>query len=228
MADRQFYARGCAAALWEHVNELIGTVDAMFPAGGRRTPVVFISSTSEDMENHRSSAKDAALRAGFLPRMMEYFPASGEHPPLRACLAKISGSESEGPADVLVVIVAHRYGWVPQEQRDSERKSITWLECEKAKDDGKEILAFLVNEKHVWPDGLREENRIAQAVKEGRASPELMTEVRDNVERLGHFKTWLGSLGTWKTFTTPESLTTEVLDALHGWRQRHAEPIPNW
>lgn len=32
--------------------------------------------------------------------------------------------------DVLVVLVAHRYGWVPSDQPDKGTKSITWLECE--------------------------------------------------------------------------------------------------
>ena len=196
-------------------------------AGRSRRPVVFISSTSEDLGDYRSRARDAALSADFMPRMMEYFAASGEHPPLEACLAKISGSGGEEPADVLVVIVAHRYGWVPPDQPDSERKSITWLECERAKCEGKEILAFLVDEEQAWPNDLREEERMAQAVKEGNASPELAAEVQDNVKRLGRFRTWLESLGIRRTFTTPESLMAEVLNGLHGWRRRHAERIPN-
>ena len=191
--------------------------------GPRPMPIAFISSTSEDLQEYRAKARDAALRLEFMPRMMEYFAASGKHPPLEACLARISGSDSEAPADVLVVIVAHRYGWVPPDQAGSEGKSITWLECEKARENGKEILAFLVDEKYVWPDDLREENRVAQAVKQGTARPEFMAEVQDNVKRLRQFKTWLDSLGIRATFTTPESLMTEVLDALRMWKQRHAE-----
>ncbi len=114
-------------------------------------------------------------------------------------------------------------GWVPSDQAGSERKSITWLECEKAKGNGKEILAFLVDEKHIWPDDLREENRVAQAIKQGTASPEFIAEVQDNVKRLRQFKTWLDSLGIRAKFTTPDSLMTEVLDALRAWKQRRAE-----
>jgi hypothetical protein len=43
-------------------------------------PVVFISSTSEDLKEHREQAAKAALASGFSPRMMEYFPASGQAP----------------------------------------------------------------------------------------------------------------------------------------------------
>ena len=39
--------------------------------------------------------------------MMEYWRAGGKRPPLDACLAKVDD------ADVVVVIVSHRYGWVP-------------------------------------------------------------------------------------------------------------------
>jgi hypothetical protein len=80
------------------------------PATVRTMSTAFMSSTSEDLQEYRLKARDAALRLEFMPRMMEYFAASGQHPPLDACLAKISGSDREVPADVLVVIVAHRYG----------------------------------------------------------------------------------------------------------------------
>jgi Domain of unknown function (DUF4062) len=76
-------------------------------------PIVFVSSTSEDLKPYRAAARDAAIDAGCLPRMMEYFAASGDRPPLDACVAKVS----EG--DVLVVLVAHRFGWVPPAQRDN-------------------------------------------------------------------------------------------------------------
>ena len=193
------------------------------PLRQRRTPIVFISSTSEDLKDHRARAQMAAVRAGFLPRMMEYFAASGEHPPLGVCLAKIAGSEAEPPADVLVVIVANRYGWVPQDQTEAEWKSITWLECEQAKKSGKEVLAFVVDKDYAWPFELREETRISQAIVEGKATPELFAEIQNNVARLREFKSWLDSQGIRATFTTPESLHGEVVAALHDWRNRHTE-----
>ncbi len=94
------------------------------------TPVVFISSTCEDLKKtgHRDAARDAAIGAGFHPEMQEYWAAK-DNPPLKECLAEVA------KADVLVVIVAYRFGWVPDGQRAEdprERQSITWLECEKA------------------------------------------------------------------------------------------------
>ena len=92
--------------------------------GGGQAAKVLVSSTSEDLKDYREAASKAALAAGMLPVMMEYFAASGDKPPLSACLDKVS------QADVLIVIVAHRYGWVPPRQGKARHKSITWLECE--------------------------------------------------------------------------------------------------
>jgi hypothetical protein len=41
-----------------------------------QAPILFVSSTSEDLRSHREAARDAAVGAAFLPSMMEYFVAS--------------------------------------------------------------------------------------------------------------------------------------------------------
>jgi hypothetical protein len=43
-----------------------------------------------------------------------------------------------------VVIVAHRYDWVPNDPSNLDAKSITWLECEHACNVTRKVLAFLV------------------------------------------------------------------------------------
>ena len=90
---------------------------------GRNVPAVFISSTVEDLKAYRTAARDAALRAECLPKMQEYW-AARDNPPLATCLARVA------EADVLVVVVAHRFGWVPDDQPEKGRKvkSITWGE----------------------------------------------------------------------------------------------------
>src|SRR5712692_1620212 len=88
-------------------------------------PTVFISSTCEDLVLYREAAKESVIEAGCHPDMMEYFAASGNNPPVPNCIAKVNA------ADVLLVIIAHRYGWIPS-QDNHERKSITWIECEAA------------------------------------------------------------------------------------------------
>lgn len=78
----------------------------MSPA--KHIPVVFISSTVEDLLPYRAKARDAAIRVGFYPVMQEYFVAS-DNPPLQECMQRVA------QADALVAIVAHRYGWVPKD-----------------------------------------------------------------------------------------------------------------
>ena len=189
-------------------------------------PIVFIASTSEDLKRHRRAARDAAVRAGFLPRMQEYFAAGGNLP-LDACMKKVSGSDAEPPSNVLVVIVAHRYGWVPEDQAGSERKSITWLECDEAVRSGQEVLALLVDEKDDWPEELKEEFLITEAIRKGEGVGrllELTRNVQRNVGRLREFKAWLDDQGMRATFTNPESVSAEVGAALNDWLDRH----PGW
>jgi len=179
---------------------------------------VFISSTSEDLKEYREAARDAAVAARILPIQMEYFAASGQRPPLEACLHKVS------EADVVVLIVAHRYGWVPPDQDGEGDKSITWLECEQARRDNKEVLAFVVDPQHSWDPQLKEEHRIAAAVSKGEATPELLAEVQRHVERLNDFKAWIDGIGIRATFTNPESLRAKVSESLREWKERHPQP----
>jgi DNA replication protein DnaC len=172
-------------------------------------PVVFISSTSEDLKEHREQAKQAALASGFSPRMMEYFPAGG--PSLPECLGKV------GEAEVVVVLVAHRYGWVPDAAENPGGKSITWLECEHAwQVTGKEVLAFLVDPAYEWPAELREDYRLVRE----RKKPGIVEEVDRNEERLEQFKREL-SRNVRRQFTDAASVRPLVSEALAAWRLRH-------
>ena len=169
---------------------------------------VFISSTNEDLVEYREAARDAAIQAGFLPTMQEYFQADGRRPPLEACLEKVSRS------DVLVVIVAHRYGWVPDDQPEGGTKSITWLECERA---GLNVLAFLVDEDADWPKGKKDSDRMAQALDDGVATEELFLNVKRDIQGLRAFKGWLKRSKMVKTFDTKENLGTKIAFALKDW-----------
>src|SRR5271157_4114848 len=117
-------------------------------------PIVFISSTSDDLKDHREQAASAARASGFFPLMMEYFPASGHAPSLQAC------REMVAQAEVVVVLVAHRYGWVSDDPSNPDAKSITWLECEHARQTNKPVFAFLVDPKYSWRKELYENYRL--------------------------------------------------------------------
>jgi hypothetical protein len=87
---------------------------------------VFLSSTSRDLEEHRKAVLGVLMRSENFPEAMEWFGAlPGE--PVEVCLEKVRRS------DALVLIVAHRYGWVPaQNDGGKGNRSITWLETEEA------------------------------------------------------------------------------------------------
>ncbi len=181
------------------------------------TPVVFISSTCEDLKPYREAARDGALSAGFRPEMQEYWAAK-DNPPLVECMARVA------KADVLVAISAHRFGWVPRDQSVKNRKkhkSITWLECEKAKNEGKDVLAFLVDKDHGWPSDLYEEHELGLAARENRLTARLAEDIQWRVNRLKDFKAWLSESRIRPTFTTPEDLRGKIEGALHQWCQDH-------
>jgi len=180
-----------------------------------RKPVVFISSTCEDLKTtgYRAAAREAALGAGLFPEMQEYWPAK-DNPPLDECLARVA------QADVLVVVVAYRFGWVPNDQLEKDpkkHKSITWLECEQAKNDGKDVLAFLVDEDYQWPQELCEDHELVSAIRENRLTPELPAEIQWRVNQLKEFKTWLSGTRNRLTFTTPIDLRGKIESSLLKW-----------
>jgi hypothetical protein len=204
---------------------------------------VFISSTSEELKKYRLAARDAALAAGFRPVMMEYFAASGG-PPLSECLTRVS------PCDMVVALVAHRYGWVPPDQPGGsfnsityakfagEKRaqppdqpggsfnSITWLECEHAAGQCKDVLVFLADPDAEWPTVRKESYRTAAALEDGTFMPELIAEVQRNLAKLKDFRQWLENGRTRATFASPEGLRANVILALHRWLAKHPECQP--
>lgn len=102
------------------------------PAGSKRKTdyKVFVSSTFLYNEERRKRVADAITRAGMTWHGMEIFPASTENT-VEECLRYAR------EADVLVGIIAWRYGWIP----DNEEWSITEMEYDAAK----KRLMFLID-----------------------------------------------------------------------------------
>jgi predicted NACHT family NTPase len=140
--------------------------------------------------------------------MMEYFTPQGERKPLEACLREVD------KCNTLIAIVAHRYGWVPENQPKGGTKSITWLECERAREHNLEVIPFVVGEKQPWPAELKESWRLSEAIEKGRYKPELGEEVQRNVESLVEFKRWLEGLGFRGQFAKPDDLKLPIALAL--------------
>lgn len=103
---------------------------------------VFISSTYLDNAERRKVVEDAVVAAGMQPVGMERFTA-GARPTVEECV------RLAGECDVYVGIIAHRYGWIP-EDRD---RSITEIEYDAAKEAGRPCLIFQIDSKlPVFPD----------------------------------------------------------------------------
>ncbi|MBN2091084.1 SUMF1/EgtB/PvdO family nonheme iron enzyme [candidate division KSB1 bacterium] len=180
-----------------------------------KMPRLFIPSTIDDLREYRNAVRDVAIRAGFFPVMAEYFTPEGERPPYAECMKQVD------ECDLLVVLVAHRYGWIPKDQPEQDDyKSITWLECEQAFGK-KAVIPFLIDPKFPWPEEQKEEYRTTKAMKEKKLTPELAMEVYRDVGKLEDFRTWLNSIGIRGTFDNPDKLGTLVLQALVAWRDEH-------
>src|SRR5688572_24064565 len=116
---------------------------------------VFISSTSEDLGNFRAAARDAVMSLDCHPVMMMEYVHTSRTTTLPACREMIDG------ADIFLLIVAFRRGWVPTrvEGGDGE-SSITALEVEHALKARKPILVFMSAPS--WPGNLWENDPLAR------------------------------------------------------------------
>jgi hypothetical protein len=96
-----------------------------------------ISSTIVDLPEHREEVKEACLRQGMFPLMMEEQPASYDDP-IQFSINLVNR------ADIYVGVYAHRYGYVPP-GRDI---SLTEMEYDRAVERGIPRLIFLMDKSH--------------------------------------------------------------------------------
>jgi tetratricopeptide (TPR) repeat protein len=98
---------------------------------------VMVSSTALDLPEHRKQARDACLRQGMFPLMMEHLPASDDD-------AIAESLRMVNEADIYLGVFAYRYGYVPK----GYDISITEMEYQSAVERGIPRLIFLMHEKH--------------------------------------------------------------------------------
>jgi len=152
---------------------------------------VYISSTFQDLADHRQAVDRALRRMGHDVIGMEQYVAEGSKP-LSRCQADVRA------ADAYVVIVAWRYGYVPQDPANPLHHSITELEYEAALGAKKPILAFLLDSEAPWPVG-----RIDALKAEPGAG-----------DAISLFRAKLGSAYVVGTFRTPDDLASQVAAAI--------------
>src|SRR5919108_6095848 len=95
---------------------------------------VMISSTARDLPEHREEVRDACLRQGMFPVMMEHLPASDAEA-IAASLAMVD------QAEIYLGIFAHRYGYIPK----GYDISITEMEYNRAIQRGTSRLIFIID-----------------------------------------------------------------------------------
>ncbi len=167
---------------------------------------VFLSSTAVNLDAYRKIADDTIQRLKFDSVVMQRFgPLPGM--PSEECerLARES--------DVVVCIVAHRYG-----------SGITRREVEAAYDAGKDALVWILADDHPWTEKKETDLLADPSVF---ADPGKTEEVRQRVEALSNFKSWLRKTFTADTFTTPENLGRKIAVALANYvKGKTAPPVP--
>jgi Domain of unknown function (DUF4062) len=105
---------------------------------------VYISSTYQDLVEHRIAVDRTLRRMGHDVIGMEQYVAEGSKPVDR-CKADVRA------ADAYVIIVAWRFGYVPGATASpADPRSITEIEFAEAKDSGRPILAFLLDPEAPW------------------------------------------------------------------------------
>ncbi len=116
---------------------------------------VFVSSTSEDLKEYRRMALSVIRKMGWNADMMEDWGAMPMQT-IQACYEKLKD------CDLMVLIVAHRRGWVPSlEQGGNGQDSITALELGYARQNKIPVLAFLAKDN--WPGNLWDDDDTARA-----------------------------------------------------------------
>lgn len=155
---------------------------------------VYLSSTFEDLKEHRAAVFAALERAGLDVARMEAYAAADERP-LDLCLRDVARSE------IYVGLVAWRYGYVPPDEHGNPQgKSITALEYRQAEDRTLRKLLFFAHSdtKAHWPDRFKDE----------------VTGDGERGAKLDAFRNELGTEKTVSFFRTPDELATLVLAAI--------------
>ena len=157
---------------------------------------IYISSTYQDLADHRSAVDRTLRRMGHDVIGMEQYVAEGNKP-LDRCLDDVR------LADLYVVIVAWRYGYVPLDQPTPGGLSVTELEYNAAVAAGKPILAFLLDPDTPWPTSRVDAMSTTPQLGEPRSG--------FNIAR---FRSLLGTNYLAGMFRTPDDIASQVAAAV--------------
>jgi hypothetical protein len=157
---------------------------------------IYLSSTYQDLSDHRSTVDRTLRRMGHDVIGMEQYVAEGNKP-LDRCLADVRS------ADLYVVMAGWRYGYVPLDQPTPGALSITELEYKEAAANEKPILAFLLDPDTPWPT-----SRVDALSAEARPG-----ELRPGYN-VARFRSLLGTNHLVGMFRTPDDVASQVAAAV--------------
>lgn len=147
---------------------------------------VFISYTGRDLAAHADVVAAVLRKLEVLAIDHRDSGATGQ-PSVSWCFEQVDAS------DIVIVLLAHRYGWVPPVAEGGDGHTcITWLEVRRAREKGKIVLPYVVDEDASWPTEMIE----------GLRKPEL-------IPRISTFRAEL-SRTVAAFFTNPDSLDGPV------------------
>jgi hypothetical protein len=119
-------------------------MESAMSASKRRIDVM-VSSTTNDLGEHRRQLSPIITNLLLTPRMMDNDSATGKEG-LTYSLALVD------EAEIYILLLGFRYGYVPDDPRNPDKLSMTHLEYRRAKArqkrDGICVLAFLLEDKH--------------------------------------------------------------------------------
>lgn len=111
---------------------------------------VFISYTAKDLAAHADIVAAVLRKLQVLAIDHRDSGATGQ-PSVSWCMKEIEKS------DIVIVLLAHRYGWVPTVDVGGDgQSSITWLEVKNAQARDKIVLPYLIDEGARWPTDMIE------------------------------------------------------------------------
>ena len=153
---------------------------------------VYISSTYQDLIEHRAAVDRTLRRMGHDVIGMEQYIAEGGKP-VERCKADVRA------ADAYVIIVAWRFGYIPDHSVSTPSpRSITEIELAEAQCFGKPVLAFLLDPEAPWPL-----NRV-----------DAMGGTPGSGEDIARLRSQLGTDYLAGIFRTPDDLASQVAAAV--------------
>lgn len=173
---------------------------------------IYLSSTFQDLKDHREEVARSLRQLRHEVVGMEDYVADGSRP-LAKCLRDIAGDPAQNlpPCDLYVGIFAKRYGYVPDEPANPEKRSITEAEYRTALSalTAEQCLIFLLDPKTPWAEEFMD-----VATGENGAGAKIKA-LREE----------LGKAHTVSFFKGPTELAGVVANAVSLWAQRGAPAL---